>query len=46
MKQKKIDDVGKDRNWLNQLEMFGDPTKLNIADNISGQIKCSFRVIP
>ena len=30
--EKEIDDVGKDRNWLNWVEKFGDTIKLNTAD--------------
>ena len=32
--EKEIDDVGKDRNWLNWVEKFGDTIKLNTADEI------------
>ena len=30
--EKEIDDVGKDRNWINWVEKFGDTIKLNTAD--------------
>ena len=30
--EKEIDDVGKDRNWLNWVDKFGDTIKLNTAD--------------
>ena len=30
--EKEIDDVGKDRNWINWVEKFGDTIKLNTVD--------------
>ena len=30
--EKEIDDISKDRNWMNWVEKFGDTIKLNTAD--------------
>lgn len=32
--EKEIDDLGKDRNWLNWVEKFGDNIKLNTTDEV------------